>query len=112
MEARPVGIGSGAASRRRLLAACLVLVVSTAPALAHADCFDEVAEFHHVHPWILRAIAARESGFTPNTVSPNTNGSIDIGEMGTNSVHLPELARYGINQNDLLDSFKSVYVGA
>jgi len=101
-----------AASRRSLLAAWLALATSAAPALAHADCFDDAAGFHDVNPWILRAIAAQESGFKPNTVHRNTNGSVDIGEMGTNSVHLPELARYGISQNDLLDSCKSVFVGA
>jgi soluble lytic murein transglycosylase-like protein len=101
-----------AESRRALLAVYLALVASAAPAVAHADCFDDAAAFHHVNPWILRAIAARETGFKPNTVSRNTNGSADIGQMGTNSVHLPELARYGISQTDLLDSCKSVFVGA
>lgn len=100
------------ALRRQVIADCLALATSASPALAHADCFDDAAGYHHVNPWILRAIAAQESGFKPNTVSRNTNGSVDIGEMGTNSVHLPELARYGISQNDLLDSCKFVFVGA
>lgn len=106
------GASLAAVPRRWVLAAWLALAASAAPAFAHADCFDDAAAFHHVNPWILRAIAARETGFNPGTVSRNTNGSVDIGEMGTNSVHLPELARYGISQTDLLDSCKSVFVGA
>lgn len=101
-----------AALRRQMLAACLALATGAAPALAHADCFDDAAAYHHVNPWILRAIAAQESGFRPNTVARNTNGSEDIGLVGTNSVHLPELARYGISRNDLLDSCKSIFIGA
>lgn len=37
--------------------------------------------------------------------------TVDIGMFGTNSVHLSELARYGISQNDLLDGCKATYVG-
>jgi soluble lytic murein transglycosylase-like protein len=82
----------------------------TAPTAARADCFDDAAQYHQVNPWILRAIAARESRFIPSTVSRNTNNTVDIGIAGINSVHLPELARYGISQNDLLDGCKAVYV--
>jgi soluble lytic murein transglycosylase-like protein len=112
MAARHVRAGLTIALRRRLSVAWLALAAAAAPTFAHADCFDDAAEYHHVNPWILRAIAARESGFKPDTMSRNTNGTVDIGMFGTNSVHLPELARYGINQADLLDSCKSAYVAA
>ncbi|UTY60558.1 lytic transglycosylase domain-containing protein [Massilia sp. erpn] len=100
------------ALRRRALSICLALAAGAAPAYAQADCFDEAAQFHQVNPWILRAIAARESRFNPATVSRNSNGTVDIGMTGTNSVHLPELARYGISQGDLLDGCKASYVAA
>lgn len=80
-----------------------------APA-ARADCFDDAVVFHKVNPWILRAIAARESNFNPMAIAHNSNNTYDIGLFGTNSVHLPELARYGITKLDLLDGCKSVYV--
>lgn len=76
------------------------------------DCFDEAAGFHQVNPWVLRAIAAQESTFNANALHVNSNGSVDIGMNGTNSVHLPELAKFGISQNDLLDPCKSIYVAA
>jgi soluble lytic murein transglycosylase-like protein len=111
MKARDVGIGRVTSALQRCgLAAFIVLLATTVPVAAHADCFDEAAQYHKVNPWILRAIAARESGFKPSTISRNSNGTVDLGEMGINSVHLPELARYGISQSDLLDGCKSVYV--
>lgn len=80
------------------------------PLPASADCFDESAHYHNVNPWILRAIAAQESGFKASAVARNTDGSIDRGMTGINSVHMPELARYGITADDLLDSCKSIYL--
>jgi len=82
-----------------------------APFPAQADCFDEAARYHTVNPWILRAITAQESGFNPNVKHrPNKDGSIDRGWTGINSVHLPELARYGITASDLADPCKSVFL--
>ena len=79
---------------------------------AKADCFDDAGLYHQVNPWILRAIAAEESGFRPNTVVKNSNNSLDRGMTGINSVHLPELAKFGIGATDLMDACKSIYVAA
>lgn len=88
----------------------LLALACSLPAPALADCFDDAAQYHGVNPWILRAIAAAESGFKPSTVVRNTDGSTDRGMTGINSVHLPELARYGITAEDLMDGCKSVYL--
>lgn len=80
--------------------------------VACADCFDDAASYHHVNPVILRAIAIVESGGNPNATNQNANGSVDMGEMQINSIHLPELARYGMGTADLFDGCKSVYTGA
>lgn len=82
------------------------------PGLAFADCFDDAASFHHVNPLILRAIAIVESGGRTDATNTNSNGSVDYGMMQINSIHLPELARYGIGKADLFDGCKSVYLGA
>lgn len=79
---------------------------------AHADCFDDAGTYHSVNPWILRAIAANESGCKANAINRNRNGTFDYGCTQTNSVHLPELARNGIARDDLFDACKSVYVAA
>lgn len=42
----------------------------------------------------------------------NKNGSIDVGLGGLNSVHFPELARYGIGRDQLLDGCTNIYVAA
>lgn len=84
-----------------------------APIPASADCFDDAALFHNVNPWILRAIAAVESNFNPTAKHPrNNDGSEDEGMMGINSVHGPELARYGVSTGDMRDGCKSVFLGA
>lgn len=94
---------------RRAAPAILALTCAF-PIPAFADCFDDAAHYHGVNPWILRAIAALESGFKPATLAHNTDGSIDHGQTGINSVHLPELARYGVTRADLMDGCKSVFV--
>lgn len=94
----------------RLVSVMVFTVVGALPAPALADCFDESARYHKVNPWILRAIAAVESGFRPATIVGNTNGTLDRGMTGINSVHLPELSRYGITTGDMMDACKSVYL--
>jgi soluble lytic murein transglycosylase-like protein len=79
---------------------------------AYADCFDDAAAFHRVNPTVLRAIAIVESGGKASAVNHNGNGSVDYGEMQINSIHLPELAQYGMSRDDLFDGCKSVYTGA
>jgi soluble lytic murein transglycosylase-like protein len=76
----------------------------------NADCFDDAAAHHGVNPWILRGIAAVESGFNPAAMNRNANGSIDIGFTQINSIHFKELGRYGIAGHDLYDPCKSIYV--
>lgn len=98
-------------SKINFAAGAVLALAFLAPIPAAADCFDDTALHHNVNPWILRAIAAQESRFNPAANHPvNADGSLDRGMMGINSVHLPELARYGISAGDLLDGCKSVYL--
>ncbi|MFP3637922.1 lytic transglycosylase domain-containing protein [Paraburkholderia sp. SIMBA_054] len=89
-----------------------LLVLLFASWSAYADCFDDAAAFHNVNPTILRAISIVESGNKPYAVNRNSNGSVDYGQMQINSIHLPELARYHMSQEDLFDGCKSIYTGA
>lgn len=79
---------------------------------AHADCFDEAAKYQKVNPLILRAIAWQESHNQPGAMNKNANGSIDYGLMQINSIHLGQLAQYGISTTTLMEPCKSVYVAA
>lgn len=102
----------------RVLAAGLLLVMAV-PAVAGAmisaraeECIQGASAYHSVNSDILRAIVRHESRGHANTVARNTNGSIDVGLVGTNSVHFDELIKKGIAPAYLLDECVSVYWGA
>lgn len=88
----------------------LFLLLTFVAGVCRADCFDDAGALHGVNPWILRAIAARESNGRADAVHRNTNGTEDYGYTQTNSKHLPELASLGVSKSDLFDACKSVYV--
>ncbi|WP_144106812.1 lytic transglycosylase domain-containing protein [Paraburkholderia sp. BCC1886] len=79
---------------------------------AHADCFDHAATAEGVSARLLRAIAHVESNSNPRAIRHNRNGSIDIGIMQINTVHMPELNKRGIHRRDLLNSCKNIYTAA
>jgi len=94
----------------RLFAIGFGALLAAAP--AHADCFDEAAKYQKVNPLILRAIAWQESHNQPDAMNKNANGSTDYGLMQINSVHLGQLAQYGISTTTLMQPCKSVYIAA
>jgi hypothetical protein len=97
------------------------LKLSSCPALlsallavtpAHADCIDDAAARHGVHPQVLRAIGWHESRLRPEAEALNRNGTRDIGAFQINSVHLPRLVRHGIDARALKDGCVSSEVAA
>ena len=94
------------------MTAAVTLALAVASPLAHADCFDEAAQYQKVNPLILRAIAWQESHNRADAVNRNANGSTDYGVMQINSVHLPTLSKYGISQSTLMEPCKNVYIAA
>lgn len=79
---------------------------------AISACLSGAATFHSVNPYILRSILNIESGQKPNTISRNSNGSIDVGAAGVNSKNFKELSKWGIAPEHLLDPCVSTYVAA
>lgn len=79
---------------------------------AFADCFDEAASYQGVNVGKLKAIAIKESTSCRNVVRRNTDGSNDYGCMQINSVHFPDLAKYGVRPEDLMHQCKNIYVAA
>lgn len=75
-------------------------------------CAEGAADYHKVNPQTLTAILLHESRGKADVVLQNTNGSLDVGLAGTNSVHFQELAKKGVAPRDLLDECVSAYVGA
>jgi soluble lytic murein transglycosylase-like protein len=83
-----------------------------AASFAYGNCFDDAAAYQHVNPLILRAIAWQESRNRPDAKHINANGSIDYGVMQINTIHLPTLARYGIDREALMSPCKNIYIAA
>jgi len=106
--ARVAGRAGGA---RVLWVLCALAAACFAPR-AQADCFDDAAAWQHLNPLILRAIAWQESHNRADATHENANGSIDYGVMQINSIHLPELAQYGIRRDALMVPCKNVYIAA
>lgn len=63
-------------------------------------------------PWLLYSIATQESGLNPRALNRNADGTFDIGMMQVNTKHLPLLATYGIQLEDLWDPCTNIHAGA
>lgn len=75
-------------------------------------CIQPAAAYHSVNAQVLYSILRIESRGRPDTVTKNSDGSVDVGLGGTNSVHFPELAKHGVAPAALLDSCISTYTTA
>lgn len=76
------------------------------------ECLMPASKYHGVNPYLLFAVLSVESRFNPHALNQNSNGTVDIGMGQINSIHLPELRRYGLSANHLLDPCKATYVSA
>jgi soluble lytic murein transglycosylase-like protein len=90
----------------------LALALAAAAFYAHADCIADAAARHRVNADVLRAIGWQESRLQPAALRRNANGSVDVGAFQINSIHLPELARQGIDRQALGDGCVSADVAA
>jgi len=97
-------------SRPVAIAFSLALAAAAFP--VRADCIDDAAAHHRVNASVLRAIGWQESRLQPAAVGRNANGSVDVGAFQINSIHLPELAGYGIARAALADGCVSADVAA
>ncbi|MCM3609142.1 lytic transglycosylase domain-containing protein [Cupriavidus pauculus] len=73
------------------------------PVIYREACIAQAVAHYQPHPDLLRAVIAAEGG-TTGKIRRNDNGSFDMGLMQINSVHLPELARFGITQDMLVNN--------
>ena len=100
--------------RLALTLATAVLACAPAQAVANDDrdtCIRAAAARYSVAVDLIRAIIRTEGGTTGQTVG-NTNGSRDMGLMQINTIHLPELARYGITREMVIhDECVNIHVG-
>jgi len=82
------------------------------PELGLDACIESASVYHSVNTKTLKAIVFQESSGQAWKTNRNTNNSIDYGAAGINSIHLPELAKFGITSQSLMDGCTNVYVGA
>lgn len=66
-------------------------------------CVIQASAYYQAPPDLVRAVIRTEGGKT-GKVNRNSDGSFDMGLMQINSIHLPELAKYGINQEMLINN--------
>jgi len=115
INATPSHAAAPAPSRmrtRNAWARSLLALLACLPTHALADCIDDAAAYHGVNPQVLRAIGYQESHLNPQAHNRNRNGSEDLGMFQINTIHLPELSRYGIGRQALYDPCVSAYVAA
>ena len=74
------------------------------------QCIVPAANFHGLNPWLLRAVLSVESALKPDAIGRNKNGTFDIGIGQINSMHLPELRKFGIEPGHLADACVGTYV--
>ena len=75
-------------------------------------CIPAAAQHHRIDPRLLRAVLKVESDLRPWAMGRNANGTVDMGMAQINSIHLPELARHGIQSQHLFDPCVASYVAA
>lgn len=102
---------------RWLLGAVLCSNVCSAASLAGDPrleaCIIAAANYRHIDPSLLKAIAIQESGLNLKAVNrANSNGSVDHGPFQINSGWLPRLRKQGITVDQLYDPCISAYVAA
>ncbi|KHK49868.1 lytic transglycosylase [Ralstonia sp. A12] len=90
----------------------VIALLAALPSSALADCIDDAAAYHGVNAQVLRAIGYQESHLNSQAHNWNRNGSEDLGMFQINTIHLSELARYGIGRQMLYDPCVSAYVAA
>lgn len=77
------------------------------------SCIVAAANYRHLDPALLKAIAIQESGLNLKAVNRgNSNGSVDHGPFQINSAWLPRLKKQGITVDQLYDPCISAYVAA
>ncbi len=80
---------------------------------AKAVCWDEAAATYGLDPYLLKAIAWKESkGYVGAVGSLLKDGNRALGLMQINTIHLSRLSKIGVRREDLFDPCVSQKVGA
>lgn len=112
MTATGKQVRSGVRGACVAIALCASMTSGAQEQVDRGACVDAAADRYAVPADLVHAIMRVEGG-AAGVVSENTNGSRDLGVMQINSIHLPELAGYGITEAALVeDECLSIQIGA
>jgi hypothetical protein len=90
----------------------VLFALIVAAGLARADCVQDAALRYKVNADLLWAIGDVESHHDADAVGvPLADGNVALGSFQINTIHLSELARYGVVKADLFDRCKSAFFG-
>lgn len=90
----------------------IILAIFFNLSYATTNYFEEAGEYYRIDPKILYSIAKIESKLNPNAINRNTNGTVDIGIMQINSVHMKELNKRGFRREHLFNPKINIFAGA
>jgi soluble lytic murein transglycosylase-like protein len=90
----------------------IILAIFFNLSYATTNYFEEAGEYYRIDPKILYSIAKIESKLNPNAINRNTNGTVDIGIMQINSVHMKELNKRGFRREHLFNTKINIFAGA
>jgi soluble lytic murein transglycosylase-like protein len=90
----------------------MILTIIFNLSYATENYFEEAGEYYKIDPKILWSIAKVESNFKPTAINKNSNGTLDIGLMQINTVHLKDLKKYGFKKEHLFNPKVNIFAGA
>jgi soluble lytic murein transglycosylase-like protein len=93
-----------------MLPLIIAIFIAVLPASGHTFCFEEAGREYDIAPLLLWSIAKNESGFNPQAVGRNSNGTFDYGVMQINSSWAATLGQQ--RWNALADPCTNVRTGA
>ena len=86
-----------------------VFFLSVSTAYAKSYCFNRAAFKYGLPVSLIKAVAYTESGFNPQAIDYDSNGTYDYGVMQINTAWYPVIKRYW---NNLADPCYNIMVGS
>jgi len=77
---------------------------SQATAKSYISCIDNASKKYNVPSLLIDLIANKLESGSVGLKSMNSNGTYDMGIMQINSIHLKELEKYNVTENDLVNN--------
>lgn len=90
----------------------IILTIASLSASSFDSIFERAGKDFGIEAALLKRIATIESSMNPRAVNLNKNGTVDIGLMQINTIHLRRLSKIGVTKESLKDPEVNIYVAA